>query len=348
MSRGMSRAERLREMEHLYSVRAYSDQEMANELSVDRSTAYKDRILLSTEWPFIQNEEGKWRIDPKADITNIRVNREEALVLYLAARRASHRMETAQKPMQSALEKLAVTLDQPMTEQLVKAADQVHVRKENKTRENVFALAAQAWTEGLTLRIRYRGLHGKRSYQDLLTIWFIESSPWSDAVYLIGHSNTLEKTVSYRLDRIERASLSGEPANKPQGLDEQALLRYAWGIWRSDQEPQTVRLLFRVPTAVKRIKESTWHPLEKVTDTEDGGCIWEAPIAVPYEMLPWIRGWGADCEVLEPVELRNLLTTDVRRQAALYGWEVHLPTRSKSEVTTDEDEDHQFFDDFFM
>lgn len=36
-------------------------------------------------------------------------------------------------------------------------------------------------------------------------------------------------------------------------------------------------------------------------------------------MLPWIRGWGSDCEVLEPVELRQVLIRETRALATVYG-----------------------------
>ncbi|MBV6467677.1 MAG: hypothetical protein PGMFKBFP_03046 [Anaerolineales bacterium] len=67
------------------------------------------------------------------------------------------------------------------------------------------------------------------------------------------------------------------------------------------------------------MRESIWHPLEKVEDTEDGGCLWSVDIAEWREMLPWIRGWGADCEALEPEGLREALEKEVKKMAEVYG-----------------------------
>jgi CRISPR-associated endonuclease/helicase Cas3 len=36
-------------------------------------------------------------------------------------------------------------------------------------------------------------------------------------------------------------------------------------------------------------------------------------------MLPWIRGWGADCEVLEPKILRRALEREVMELMDRYG-----------------------------
>jgi CRISPR-associated endonuclease/helicase Cas3 len=60
------------------------------------------------------------------------------------------------------------------------------------------------------------------------------------------------------------------------------------------------------------------------------------------EMLPWIRGWGADVEVVGPEELREKMLAESRRMAKVYGWDIHR--HSEESLTQD---DHQFFQDFF-
>jgi CRISPR-associated endonuclease/helicase Cas3 len=42
-------------------------------------------------------------------------------------------------------------------------------------------------------------------------------------------------------------------------------------------------------------------------------------VADTLDMLPWVRGWGADCEVLEPETLRKALEREVKRMAEVYG-----------------------------
>src|SRR4030042_6314675 len=122
MSRGMTKAERLQEMVWLYLQRGYSDIEMAERLGVDRTTVYRDRMELELENAFIQDDQGRYRLDRMQYMPNIKVNLHEALALYLAVRRASRQTRISQPHVASALEKLAVALKQPMTERLVRAA----------------------------------------------------------------------------------------------------------------------------------------------------------------------------------------------------------------------------------
>lgn len=319
----MTRAERLQEMERLYLQRAYSDIEMADRLSapehkVDRTTVYRDRIALEGHVPINPDADGRYRIDRTRYLPNIRVNLCEALSLYLAARRASQQTHSAQKHTASALEKLALTLKQPMTERLVKAADVILQQKASPERDKVFEIIADAWVQGHRLRVRYQGLHARQPYDDVISPYLIEPSPWSDSVYVIGPSDRLGKIVPYKLDRIQHAVLTSEQFALPTDFDEQELLRHAWGIWRGDGEPALVKLKFAPGEAARRVQESVWHPLEQVTPTEDGGCLWEAPIAEPREMLPWVRGWGADVEVVGPVGLRRALRREAQRLAEMY------------------------------
>ncbi len=79
MSTGLSKAEKLREMEWHYCERAYSDSEMAARLGVDRSTAYRDRILLTTQVPLEEVQPGRWKIDRATYLSNLRLNLHEAL-----------------------------------------------------------------------------------------------------------------------------------------------------------------------------------------------------------------------------------------------------------------------------
>ncbi|MEZ4834328.1 MAG: hypothetical protein R2873_20470 [Caldilineaceae bacterium] len=59
----------------------------------------------------------------------------------------------------------------------------------------------------------------------------------SDSIYLIGQSDTLGKIVAYRLDRGTRLR-ERRNVHSPDDYDEDELLRYAWGIWRSEKEPE--------------------------------------------------------------------------------------------------------------
>jgi CRISPR-associated endonuclease/helicase Cas3 len=309
---------RLKEMERLYYQKPWSDAELADWLGVDRTIIYRDRMELEASGvPFVEESRGRYRIDRQKYLSPVRLDIREKLSLYLAARKAAQLARVGQKPMASALSKLAAAMQNPMTEKLVRSAKQLMSGNYDSDRERVFETVANAWVDHLRLRVQYQGLTTRRPYWDRISPYLIEPSPWSDAVYVIGPSDVWKKIVAYRLDRILKASLS-EPFDIPADFDEEALLRHAWGVWRGEGEPQEVVLRFAPGPAAKRLLESQWHPLEEVERLEDGGVIWRAPIAEWREMLPWIRGWGADVTVLAPDDLKQQLQSEAQRLAAIY------------------------------
>ena len=158
MSRSMNKAERLREMERLYVQRPHSDVEMAQRLGVDRSTVFRCRQELSLERPIEIDDQGRYYIERTHYLSEIRVNLNEALALYLAARRASRQTRISQPHMASALEKLASALKQPMTERLVRAAGQILEQDCCPEKVIVLEKVAQAWVEQRKLAIEYRSL----------------------------------------------------------------------------------------------------------------------------------------------------------------------------------------------
>jgi len=320
MSRGMSRADRLREMERLYVERAFTDIEMAERLGVDRTVVFKDRRLLEGDVPFVEVERGRHKIDRSRYLSGIRVNLHEALALYLPARRAARQTLIAQPHVANALEKLAAALRQPMTERLVKAANAILAQSTRPERIAIMETVARGWVEQFEVRIMYRGLHARQAGRHTLSPYLIEPSLWSDGAYVIGHSDYFDGVAVFKIERIEEAVLTPTPFDIPENFDEQELLRYAWGIWRGEGEPERVVLRFAPGDATRRVKESQWHPQqEPIVDTEGGGCLWAALVSEPKEMVPWIRGWGADVEVVEPKELREALMAESRKLARLYG-----------------------------
>ena len=314
---GMNKAERLEEMKRLYVQRAYSDIEMAERLGTTRETIFRDRRELTAQYPIEKNQQGRYYIPRTKLISEIKVNLHEALTLYLAARKTSRQTRFHHPHAASAMEKLAATLRQPMTEKLLKAAETVLKQEKDPERVKIVETLTQAWVEQRKVRIEYQPLGMDGLTRHTISIYLIEPSIWSDSVYAIALSDFNDKIVPFKIERIKTAFLSGETFEIPADFDEHVLLKHAWGIWYGDKEPVTVKLRFN-KDAAQRVKESKWHPLEDVSLTEDGGCIWSADVAEWREMLPWIRGWGADVEVLEPDGLRGVLKREAQALAELY------------------------------
>jgi CRISPR-associated endonuclease/helicase Cas3 len=318
MSQSSNRAERLREMEWLYSQRAYSDSELAEYFKVERSTIWRDRLSLADQVALYEESPGRYRIQRSQYLSYIRLNLNEALALYLAARRASRQALLGQPHMANALEKLAQALKQPMTGRLTQAARRLEQLETAPERLRVLEEVTQAWAEQRKLRLSYRALRADQTRQHVVHPYLIEPALWSEGAYLLGHSEQTGKAATFKIERIEQAEMLLARFELPEAFDEQELLRYAWGIWSSEDEPVTVQLRFAPGPAARRVLESRWHPTEQTTRLDDGGVLWQAQVAEWQELLPWVRGWGSDVEALAPRELRERVIRDLHYQMRRY------------------------------
>jgi len=85
---------------------------------------------------------------------------------------------------------------------------------------------------------------------------------------------------------------------------------------------ETIRVVLRFSPQVKRrVLETRWHPSQETSDDPDkpGWLRWQVDVADTLDLLPWVRGWGADCEVVEPREFRETLMGETKRLMRVYG-----------------------------
>lgn len=320
MPRGLAKAERLRDLERVLVERRWSEAELAHYYGVNRSTIHRNLEELEVEVP-LERQEGKVWIARTRYLSNIRVNPHEQLAIYLALRRLARVTPGAQPHIARVLQAVARILNQPMMTQLIETATRRHDGTGKTPAVEWLEQVVEGWVTQRKVEIDYRRLHAHQPLRHLVSPYLIEPSLWSDATYLVAGSNRGGLT-NFKIERITYARVTTEPYEIPASFDSGTLFRYAWGIIGGDDhtQPQQVRLRFnRYVTA--RIRESMWHETAKITPCDDGGCELSVQLADTREILPWIRSWGADCEVLAPPSLRDQVAGDARRMDALYGAE---------------------------
>jgi hypothetical protein len=176
------------------------------------------------------------------------------------------------------------------------------------------------WSEGRLVELVHHSVHRNADLPYTFAVYLILPYAVGQSVQVIGKCTGEDHLRTFRIDRILRATLTEEPFEVPSDLNIGKVLGAAWGIWYSDAEPVEVVLQFSAQVA-HRVRESVWHSSQELTDLPGGQLIWRAQIAEPREMFPWIRGWGADVEVLAPAELRQRMVEEVRAMAERYAVE---------------------------
>jgi CRISPR-associated endonuclease/helicase Cas3 len=289
--------------------RGFTDQELGDHFGVGRDAIFRRRQKLETKYPFKETDRGRYRIDTNRVVSHIPVKPGEALVLYTFLRRSGRSTPFPKRYVKEALHKLAPALYKPMTEKLAEAGAETLAHPDDARREETLEKILTAWTEKRAIRLKYQALERKdETVWHTVSPYLIEPSPWSDSIYVIGFSSNTKIIIPFSLERVDKAVETSEPFVECDPKTEEQILKHAWGIWRSNRIPQMVQLRFDGYRAVRRLRESLWHPNQNIAGPVNYSyAIWQALVAEPQEMLPWIRGWGADVEVVEPEELREAL-----------------------------------------
>ena len=115
---------------------------------------------------------------------------------------------------------------------------------------------------------------------------------------------------------MQKVQLLEDRFSVPDDFDANQYFSTAWGIMGGRGEVK-VSLCFAAES-MPLIKERHWHVSQQVEELPGGGCRLVLWVKDWREMRPWIRSWGSQVEVEEPLDLREDIARDVQRVAAMY------------------------------
>ena len=327
MERATGKAERLLQIEALLLAHpdGLTQAEIARRLEVNRSTI--NRYLPDLDrFCIYETGDGRLAIDRDHYLTNVRLTLHEALALHLAARLMATRTDKHSPHAASALRKLGLSLEKlaPLiSDHLIASADVMddEARRHDPVYLEVLETLTRAWSLGQKVHLWHRMPDGQVFDYDFAP-YFIEPYAVGRTAHVIGWRDPPKALRTFKIERIQRIRLSDEGYTIPDDFDPREKLADAWGIWYTEREPVEVVLRFH-PRVAGRVRETQWHQSEQVEEQANGSLLWRARVAEPQEMLPWIRGWGADVEVVGPEGLRERMMGEARRVAETYGWRVN-------------------------
>jgi predicted DNA-binding transcriptional regulator YafY len=136
--------------------------------------------------------------------------------------------------------------------------------------------------------------------------------------YLIAYCHLRGEVRMFHPGRIRSLEPTGTSFTPLPEFRIDDYLARSFGVLRGgDGEVHRVRLRF-TGEAVKYVAERTWHPSQVVGPPVDGGLIVEFELGHLREVERWALSWGADCEVLEPIELRRRVAAALATAAGRY------------------------------
>jgi proteasome accessory factor B len=307
-----SKAARLRRLEHrLYNApHGLRVVELAAYCGVDRRTIYRDLLTLHEMGVPVWERAGRYGIDRETYLSTVRLNLNEAVALFFAARLLTHHSDEQNPHVVSALGKLAASLpDATISEHIARAADAIRARPVRGAYVRALEAITRAWADRRQVRIRYRDSGGQET-ERVIHPYFLEVARREPGAYVIAYDTLRAARRTFKIERVASAELLDDSYVIPDDFDPYATLASAWSVM--DEAEVDVLLRFS-PAVAGRVKENTWHPSQRLAELPDGGCELALRVGGTREVRTWVLSWGADVEVLAPESLREEVLAHARR-----------------------------------
>jgi predicted DNA-binding transcriptional regulator YafY len=124
------------------------------------------------------------------------------------------------------------------------------------------------------------------------------------------------------VERIKELVKTEDAFVYPEGFDPEKRLRSAFNITMDD--PIEVRIRFSAGQA-RYIRERQWADQQMIEEEDNGSVILTLQTSGWWDVKRWVLSFGAEAEVLEPIELREEVTDALQRMQLIYEKRVHNP-----------------------
>lgn len=303
----LARAVRLTQIQHFLHSNpdGLTSKELAELCGVCMRTIQRDIQSLETDLkiPLTQNGD-RYGITEGYILPPVSFSLYEAMVIFLACRLTLRQTDENNPHIEKALTKMSSVLPSHLTRQLIESASSIGDKREDPAFIRNFERTAIAWTTQRQMRMKYQSLESDDLKEWLVDPYFVDMTGVGYSIYVIGHAvrEGKEGIITFKLERMKEVEVLNKRFDIPPDVNISKLLASSWGIFTGDAVSITLKFS---PRVTRRVKESVWHSSQVIEDIPDGGCLLKMEVNSTLEITPWIRSWGPDVEVIEPVTLRE-------------------------------------------
>lgn len=299
--------------------RRWTRPRLADTLGVDKATIQRDIDLLR-EMGIQIVARGKQGYEMNSDVflPALNLDFEEALALITAASvyKANEGQQT-KDALDNAIAKIAIGLPKSTQRVLRQIAPQIDIPDSQVSEPDEIQSHRKTLYEAIRQRLRVTITYdsfsrGKRTRHRI--------SPYAvifrkHAWYVIGHSETRGRVLTFRINRIHHLSISHSPYTIPDDFSVQKYLEKSWDVMLGAETRVVIRFAPRIAPLIREVR---WHPTQQLCPMPDGSLHFEVTVAGLREISWWVMTWGDEAEVLEPKELREHVAEAAERMVEVY------------------------------
>ena len=131
--------------------------------------------------------------------------------------------------------------------------------------------------------------------------------------YILGFSPKYNNFATFTLARMQNIVL-GDEFEPDSDYEEKIHIDPSFGIWNNDTRPQKIELIFE-KSINTYILERVWHKNQECHQNEDGTVYLSFESNQLQETLYWVLRFGAAVTVINPPELKEMYSNEVKKMA---------------------------------
>ena len=182
--------------------------------------------------------------------------------------------------------------------------DEIHSYKE---------LLYQAIRERCSVAIEYNSFSSQKKIRHRISPYAVlfRKRAW----YVIGHSETFNQVLTFRINRIDSLSITQLGYTIPSDFSVQGYLSKSWDVMLG---PDTHVVILFARRIAPLIREVNWHSTQQMRKTDKGNLRFEVTVAGWHEIGWWILSWGHEAKVVRPRALREWIAQTAQKMVKLY------------------------------
>ncbi len=299
--------------------RKWTRPQLAERFDVNKTTIQRDIDLLrDMEIVIVPRGKQGYEMISEFFLPPLNLDFKEALALVTAASfyRATEGRQ-AIEDLNSALHKITSSLPKQTNDTLNQIVSQIEIPPQQVSPTDEYEqykeMLYQAIREKTRVTIEYNSFSSGKKVRHRLAPYAVlfRKRAW----YVIGHSGTSERILTFRINRIETLKMTHAGYTIPEDFSVQKYLDKSWDVMLG---PDTHVVILFAPRIAPLIREVNWHPTQQLQELDDGVLRFEVTVAGWHEIGWWVLRWGHEAEVVKPKALREWVAQTAQEMVVLY------------------------------
>ncbi|RKU25654.1 hypothetical protein C6499_14625 [Candidatus Poribacteria bacterium] len=299
--------------------RKWTRPRLAERFEVNKATIQRD-INLLCEMGIRIVPRGKQGYEMISDffLPALNLDFKEALALITAANfyQAAESKQTGEV-MNQAISKIAAVLPKQARNILNQITPQIEVPhlqmsetdETHPHKEHLY----QAIRQRRSVAIEYNSFSSEQTVRHRLSPYAVlfRRHAW----YVIGRSETFNRVLTFRINRIDSLSITQLGYEIPADFSVQRYLDKSWDVMLGSD---TRVVIFFAKRIAPLIREVNWHPTQRIQETAKGILRFEVTVAGWREIGWWVLQWGHEAKVMRPKALQRWVARTAQAMVEVY------------------------------